>query len=435
MTNISLPLNETELARYANSPWIHQHTTVYSPLVGRHGSYPNTGYAFVVNGSASQASINESLKHMRADGWIDRNTRAVIIEFTVCSIPFNLFSNVVIFFEFIGVGRIEPSYRIHTSKLYSLRKLDDVGVLVCGAVCYVLIMMRLVRVVREVFGKYLNTCIPPPVSIRIDLIFILLANICAMGYLLRFTAVAVINNYISRYDYSAFIDFSQVVMYEDMFTHMMSFVLMFAILNALRIVNIDRDFVLLSNMMRHILCQLLDIAVWFFIVFTFIAAILFYLLGPSCYEYHTLPVALMSAASLCVGRPKFAVDNFDVPVLIGQCFVLSATVCVVVLWLPVVRAICMFARWETIMNIGLLRQSDSNFSIWRRVYVWFGGWNTQKFKDHSIAEANQYAQRAMDHTIRFRARYGQSLLTSTCKVPEIDSSSDNTCHNHRLRFK
>jgi len=382
--------------------------------------YPNTGYAFVVNGSASQASINESLKHLRADGWIDRNTRAVIIEFTVCSIPFNLFSNVVIFFEFVGVGRVEPSYRIHTSKLYSLRKLDDVGVLVCGAVCYVLIMMRLVRVVREVFGKY--TCILPPVSTRIDLIFILLANLCSIGYLQRFTAVAVINNYISQYDYSAFIDFSDVVMYEDMFTHMISFVLMFAILNALRIVNIDRDFVLLSNMMRHILCQLLDIAVWFFVAFTLIASISFYLLGPSYYEYHTLPVALMSAASLCVGRPKFAVDNFDVPVLIGQCFVLTATVCVVVLWLPLVRAICMFARWETIMNIGGLRESDSNFSIWRRVYVWFGGWNTQQFKDHSIAEEKLYTQRAVDHTIRFRARYGQPLSKCTCKAIGSDSN-------------
>lgn len=161
-----------------------------------------------------------------------------------------------------------------------------------------------------------------------DMIFIFLTNVIVVVYLLRFLAVAEVNNYISRYDYATFVDFYKIVVYEDIFTHMLPFVLMLSLLNALRIVNINHNFVMLTSMMHHVLRQLLNVAVWLFVMFTMFVGLTFYLLGSSCYDYNNFSMALMSATSLCDGRPKFAVDVFDVPVIVGQMFVLTSAVCV-----------------------------------------------------------------------------------------------------------
>ncbi len=57
--------------------------------VGALDSYSGGGYVFLLNGSTQQ--VTSSLQQLQIDGWIDRNTRAVFVEFSAYNDQQNLF--------------------------------------------------------------------------------------------------------------------------------------------------------------------------------------------------------------------------------------------------------------------------------------------------------------------------------------------------------
>lgn len=87
------------------------------PYAGDIAWYSGGGYVHEMRGSAQE--LLENVRRLRADGWIDYQTRAVIVEFTTYNPGTHLFGVVVILFELPGSGGIVPSYRIEPANLLS----------------------------------------------------------------------------------------------------------------------------------------------------------------------------------------------------------------------------------------------------------------------------------------------------------------------------
>ena len=66
----------------------------------------------------SNIDLQKRLDSIKNTDWIDDRTRAIFAEFTLYNPNADLFSVVMIFFEFTNVGGVFPSHQIFTSKLY-----------------------------------------------------------------------------------------------------------------------------------------------------------------------------------------------------------------------------------------------------------------------------------------------------------------------------
>ena len=410
--NASPPLNISQQSgenRSCNDPWVHEvDDTVAMPLAGRFRTYPGRGYSvLLVNGTFRNLSIVDSLTFLRQAAWVDNKTRAILVEFTVYNPPFNLFANVVLFFEIVGAGRLVPYVRIYTAKLYMLRDINDISAIVFYAgICYVLIMIRLWRVVTELLNRCGNVSYLPPVKIAHDLIVIMSTNVAFATYMMRYLAVNAASTDIAREDNPAFVNFYAIVLFDDMFTCVLPVVIAVTLPSAFLLFRISHKILLISLTVRHLLHQLVNIAVWLFITFSLFVAVTIFLLGRTCCEYSTVSTAVMSAASLCVGRPKFADDNFDVPVVVGQFFVLTAAVSMLMLWVPLIRAICIFGRMYTVVNFANLSGDEGKFFrvIWRRLHIWSGVWNTREMNEHRIADEKAKMRQMAEHRDRLHSR-------------------------------
>ena len=98
--------------RYQSAEELHN-----SAIKASYNSYEGGGYAAVMgyDQSTARGVLSETLGH----DWLDRRTRAVILEFAVFNINTNLISIATYFYEAIATGAAYTTRRIETLELYS----------------------------------------------------------------------------------------------------------------------------------------------------------------------------------------------------------------------------------------------------------------------------------------------------------------------------
>ena len=77
--------------------------------VGDHGSYGRGGYVYEFGGSLNDIRSNISELHQLE--WIDKQTRAVIIQLSLYNPNVGLYTSVTFLIEFLSTGEIYPSAR------------------------------------------------------------------------------------------------------------------------------------------------------------------------------------------------------------------------------------------------------------------------------------------------------------------------------------
>ena len=139
-------------------PWRYQSAAEFGnhPIQAAYNSYEGGGYAAVMgyDETTAQGVLDETIGH----GWLDRQTRAVILEFAVFNVNTNLISVATYFYEAIATGAAYPTSRIETLELYS----TDSGALMFFLICQFLFMamvlfyfiVMLVHLYRQRFGFF-----------------------------------------------------------------------------------------------------------------------------------------------------------------------------------------------------------------------------------------------------------------------------------------
>ena len=100
-------------------PWRYQTAAELRnyPVQAAYNSYGGGGYAAVMgyDETTAQGVLDETIGH----GWLDRQTRAVILEFAVFNVNTNLISVATYFYEALATGAAYTTRRIETLELYS----------------------------------------------------------------------------------------------------------------------------------------------------------------------------------------------------------------------------------------------------------------------------------------------------------------------------
>ena len=148
-----LPYNTSWPAalRMCPKPWRYQTAEELQndPTKAIYNTYQGGGYTAVLGYDENTALgvLSEILEH----GWVDRQTRAVILEFAVFNINTNLISIATYFFEMIATGAAYTSRRVETLELYS----TESGALMFYLICQFLFMaMVLFNFIMMLFHLY-----------------------------------------------------------------------------------------------------------------------------------------------------------------------------------------------------------------------------------------------------------------------------------------
>jgi hypothetical protein len=115
-------------------------TLVY-PTLGKYSDYGSGGFVYTLDITQDIFQIQSDFYSMLTSKWINQNTRAVIIEFTVYNPNINLFGFMTVLFEFMPTGNIVKSHRFDTLSLYDDKTMFIVLTVLQG--CYLAVMALL----------------------------------------------------------------------------------------------------------------------------------------------------------------------------------------------------------------------------------------------------------------------------------------------------
>ena len=139
-------------------PWRYQSAAELGnyPIQAAYNSYEGGGYAAVMgyDETTAQGVLDETIGH----GWLDRQTRAVILEFAVFNVNTNLISVATYFYEAIATGAAYPTSRIETLELYSTESgalmFFLIGQFLFMAMVLFYFIVMLVHLYRQRFGFF-----------------------------------------------------------------------------------------------------------------------------------------------------------------------------------------------------------------------------------------------------------------------------------------
>ncbi|XP_067861567.1 polycystin-1-like protein 1 isoform X2 [Heptranchias perlo] len=115
--------------------------TEQSSQCGRFNCYRGRGS--IINLGRTRHEAYATLLTLKESEWIDRNTRAVIVEFTLYNPPTNLFTTVSLLAELLPLGGVLPSAHIESVSIYQKNSLLDYFIMAFELLFLALILLHL----------------------------------------------------------------------------------------------------------------------------------------------------------------------------------------------------------------------------------------------------------------------------------------------------
>jgi polycystin 1L2 len=123
------------------------------PMSGVYTSYLGGGYVFKMNGNSTELVSNFTF--LEKNNWIDRQTRALFVEFNLFNPNINMFAYCYLLFEFLPTGSIVASFRFSPMTLFDSRN----SLYSFGTVCAIIyLVMIFVLTMKQIYRIKVTKC-------------------------------------------------------------------------------------------------------------------------------------------------------------------------------------------------------------------------------------------------------------------------------------
>ena len=152
------PYNTTwpKVLQMCPKPWRYRTAKELNndPIKASYNSYEGGGYAAILgyNEDTALGVLSETLGH----GWVDRQTRAVILEFAVFNANTNLLSVATYFYEKIAAGAAYTSKRVDTLELYSTKSGTLMFYLICQFFFMAMVLFHFIMILIHLYRHRLG---------------------------------------------------------------------------------------------------------------------------------------------------------------------------------------------------------------------------------------------------------------------------------------
>ena len=281
-----------------------------TPLFGHMASYEYGGYYadLDVNRNISLLIIDELYSSL----WVDRQTRAVILEFTVYCPSVNVFAFSMFMVEFPETGGAIPSFSIFPVRVYQHDGSLGVYIIICECLALLYCLVLFVWVGLAIFeykcGFYKQFWIV------FDIGILMCSVTSTVFYIIRlYTAQMTISSF--KDDKRVFVDFYQVAFWDQLFISFLGLVVFMATIRCLKALEGNKQVYIVARIFYKLANDMLWLGIMLIFVFVVFAILGHLLFGTKILSYMSIYKALTTLFLTVIGKSKFAEINETDPIL------------------------------------------------------------------------------------------------------------------------
>ena len=295
----------------------------YVPQEKLHGS-PSWGFFDIYSGGGYVADLgyNKStasplIDNLQKYGWIDRQTRAVVLEFVVYNTNTGYLSISSFYYEILPIGCGHPFAIIDTFPLTSTQTGFYEFFLICQLLFIILVIFF---VLREAYAIYQLRCsyFRDPWNF-VELFQITFSFLVVVLYVVKSKAVV---NSTLKVKENPFVpvSFRDAVLWNDVENMMLAITVFIATIKMLRMIRFNRHIGILMSSFRESGGLLLSYSIIFIIVFSAYAQLGMLVLGSQMREYSSFSNALVTEFLMSLGNTMSLHDLTQVNRVLGPLF-------------------------------------------------------------------------------------------------------------------
>ncbi|XP_066292808.1 polycystin-2-like [Branchiostoma lanceolatum] len=210
-----------------------------------------TGGGYVVHLDGNKEELVQRMQQLQHEGWLDRNTRAVVVEFSVYNAQVNLFSYARFLLEVLPSGNMMPSYKISPVRLLSYYSSLDTLKLVCQVVYFGFLLYFMYRELRELCRDRTKYFADIWNWIELFVIAVSIAAIVAYFYKLVVTNSLLDDLARANGRNSTYVNLQYVTGWNQLYEYLVACLVYAATLKLFRLLRFNRRMSLLSSTIRH----------------------------------------------------------------------------------------------------------------------------------------------------------------------------------------
>ncbi|XP_060607743.1 polycystin-2-like [Ruditapes philippinarum] len=307
------------LYNYSSPAWTH--TSSFDiwglPTVGHFATYTGGGYIakLNVNRQVSQKIITELYRNI----WIDRETRAVLFEFTLYSPNTNIFTYCIFMVEFPETGGAVPTYSVFPLRVYLHLGPSGVYTLVCEISYVVYLFLFSLHLVHKLL-KERRTFFKDTWQIY-DL-FSAIGGYVTIAMVIVQMVFANKSLDVFRVDKKEFVNFQHIAIWNQVVVMSIGILVFMAILRLLKIFGYTQRIKVLANVFSKAAKDLISFAAFFIFTFISYAALGYLLFGSDIKAYQNVVKAMETLFISILGKSRFSEVEESDPVMAKVYFML-----------------------------------------------------------------------------------------------------------------
>lgn len=322
--NWSIPRNYKIKMNPRDMPWRYQSWSDLDgyPFMAELDTYYGGGYVVELFPKWDNKKILNTLKEKK---WLDRQTRAVLIEFSVYNGNTNYFDSIAIVFEFPPGGGVVHYHYVCTFKLYRYTNQYAFFTILCEVLFLLFVILFAVREARVMyrerwayFTEFWNL---------VEFSNIILSAMAITFYFYRDVLAKNLLGRLPSKTPNVFINLQFAAYWDLLFTYIVALICFFVTLKFIKLLRFNRRISMLSSTLKRAWYPLLMFGILFGIVLVAVTISTTLIFGKDLYGYRDNFKSFSSIISLLLG--KFSYQQFEStnPVL-GPVFFFSFNVMV-----------------------------------------------------------------------------------------------------------
>lgn len=277
------------------------------PISGYYTTYGGGGYIakLDVNKKVSTYILDELYER----SWVDRQTRAIMFEYTLYCLNANIFAYSMFVVEFPETGGAFPYYNIFPLKIYQHVGTIGMYTLLCEVIfvlyqviCTVSIVVMIVQQKKAFFKKGWQVY---------DFVFTILGYVAIIMYAIRYAFVRMSLD-VFRKDKGDFVNFYHIALWNQCLVLLIGILVFMATLRMLNILGYNKRIGALARVFTEAANELVWFGIFFLYVFTCYSAFGYLLFGSKLKSYMNVFKAMGTLFISMIGKSRFTeIDNTD----------------------------------------------------------------------------------------------------------------------------
>lgn len=281
-----------------------QELETYS-LTGKLGTYGGGGYVIHLNGRVKEDQ--EKLKTIQKLGWIDKHTRAVILEFTSYNANVNLFTKCTVMAEFNEGGGITPKWSFEPMQLLKEKGMGGRVIILCEFLFLVVtVLFTLVEIWKikklkcSYFTFYWNLA-------ELSILFTSYVTVGVYFYRDQVTQAAL--KEFNETDGKGYIRMDTAVLLDQYYVYLIGFIVFFSTLKLIKLLQFNKRMDVLALTIQRCWDELSVFFIAMGIVFFAFCCLFYFIYITNLEEFSRFVPAVETSFKMMLGKFDFEAMN------------------------------------------------------------------------------------------------------------------------------